>query len=188
MNKTTNSFSLINKIKKERQNMHKKIKYSFSFVSLVPPFVSKNTRLGLDTNLSDKKILIKQSYVLLSWFYYLSFLENTRNKKNRIKFSSLPSKMRKFTSVKAPMAHKNWSKEQYRIKYFNFRVTFCALLDEDLDLNTVNNVLMFTLLTKKNFPFFETNLLFLKNYSFFVFYRDPLFFNYHKFLHQRRFF
>ena len=76
------------------------------------------------------------------------------------------------------MAHKNWSKEQYKFQYFKFLLKFNFFLSEKNTLNNLNSTLIFLFLTKKNFPNLETNILFLKNIQFFFFFKDWNFFNY----------
>ena len=84
----------------------KKIKLSFSFVSYAPSHFILNFKI-LNFNINDnkKKILVKQSYILLTWFYYFSLIN--LNKKKKINFSYLPIKKKIFTMTKGPMAHKN---------------------------------------------------------------------------------
>jgi ABC-type phosphate/phosphonate transport system permease subunit len=76
------------------------------------------------------------------------------------------------------MAHKNWSKEQYKFQYFKFLLKFNFFLSEKNTLNNLNSTLIFLFLTKKTFPNLETNILFLKNIQFFFFFKDKDFFNY----------
>ena len=76
------------------------------------------------------------------------------------------------------MAHKNWSKEQYKFQYFKFLLKFNFFLSEKNTLNNLNSTLMFLFLTKKTFPNLETNILFLKNIQFFFFFKDKDFFRY----------
>jgi len=85
---------------------------------LITPFLSNQIFLNKINDCGDndllsknKKIILKQSYLILTWVYYFSFL-NTK-KKNKIKISILPVKKKLFTLTKAPMAHKKNSKEQY---------------------------------------------------------------------------
>lgn len=49
--------------------------------------------------------------MLLTWAYYLTASKNKTFKKPSI--SIKPIKQSKFTSLKAPMAHKTFSQEQY---------------------------------------------------------------------------
>ena len=122
--------------------------------------------------------MLKQSYIILTWFYYLNFIQKSSNTKNKIKIFILPIKNNKFTLTKAPMAHKNWSKEQYKFQYYKFLLKFNFFLSEKNKLNSINSALMFLFITKKTFPNLETNILFLKNIQFFFFFKDKIFFNY----------
>jgi hypothetical protein len=161
-----------------------KIFYSFTFISLITPFLISNVRF-FSTPVFNKKILLKQSYILLTWFYYLSFLSiNIKNTsvKHRINIFVLPLNRKKFTLTRAPMAHKTFSKEQYKFQFYKFKITFNAFLKETHVLNSLNNGLLFILLSKKFFPQFETNILFLKNCNIAFFVNDKNYFNYFKFL------
>ena len=80
------------------------------------------------------------------------------------------------------MAHKNWSKEQYKFQYYKFKINFNAQLKDDSSINSLNLAILFIFLTKKNFPQFETNLFFLKNVNFFFNISDKNFYNYNKFI------
>lgn len=180
-----NNLANINKIfitKNTSFNIEKNIKFNFSFTSLIPPFVLNNVRFSFNSSLQEKKIMIKQSYVLLTWFYYLSFIQQKLDNKNRINFFVLPLNKKKFTLTKAPMAHKNWSKEQYKFQYYKFKINFNAQLKDDSSINSLNLAILFIFLTKKNFPQFETNLFFLKNVNFFFNISDKNFYNYNKFI------
>lgn len=167
---------------KTNKNLKKKMKFSFSFISLTTPFILTNLRLSFNFCKNEKKVLIKQSYILLTWFYYLNFIEKKINTKNQLKFFVMPTTFRKFTLTKAPMAHKNWSKEQYKFQFFKFKISFNVFLKEDNNLTSLNQAVLFIFLTRKNFPQFETNLLFLKNVNIFFYLTDNNFFNYYRFL------
>lgn len=176
-----NKYFLYNKSKKIIFNS-KKIIFSFYFTSLISPFLVNNLRFITNDQISKKKILLKQSYILLSWFYYLTFLNQKMTTKNNLKFVILPNSRRIFTLTKAPIAHKNWSKEQYKFQFFKFKITFKTFLKENNDLNSSNKSILFILLTKKKFPQFETNLFFLKNANLTYQFNDINFFNYYCFL------
>ena len=171
-------------LKKNKINFINNLKIKFKFISLISPFIISNLRFKFNSLTKDKKILLKQSYILLTWFYYISFINQKKNNKNKIKFFVFPIKNEKFTLTKAPMAHKNWSKEQYKFAFYKFTIKFKCVLKEENKINTINEVLMFILLTKKNFPFFETNIFFLKNITFLVGFRDFNYFNYFNYLNQ----
>lgn len=186
----------LNFFKRKKTEFYQKneIKYSFTFVSLISPFITNNICFIDDKNTSNfsqykknnnTKIYLKQSYILLVWFYYLSSIKSKRDKKNRLSFFVLPVQKRIFTNTKAPMAHKNWSKEQYKFKFFKIRISLNAFLDEDSLISSVDSSLLFIILNKKNFPFFETNLMFLKNFSFFFKFNDTKFFNFHNFIRKK---
>lgn len=176
-----NKYFLYNNSKKIIFNS-RKIIFSFYFTSLISPFLLNNLRFLTNDQISKKKILLKQSYILLSWFYYLTFLNQKINTKNNLRFAILPTSKKIFTLTKAPIAHKNWSKEQYKFQFFKFKITFKTFLKENNDLDSSNKATLFVLLTKKKFPQFETNLFFLKNTNLIYNFNDFNFFNYYLFL------
>ncbi len=161
--------------------LNKKIKFNFYFVSLISPFIQNNLRLLNTYKNSKKKIIVKQSYIILTWFYYLSFINQYKNNKNRIKIFVFPINNKKFTNTKAPMAHKNWSKEQYAFKYYRFKINFSNSLQDDCTITNINKAIFFSLLNKKTLPNLETNLIFLKKIDLIYFFKDNTFFNYYFF-------
>lgn len=162
-------------------NTKRKIKYSFTLVSLLSPHSVLNTRLLFQNiNKNEKKNYVKQSYLLFTWFFYLNFL-NSNEKTRSINFHVLPIKKKKYTIVRAPMAHKNWSKEQLKFQFYKFKISFHTILKENNHLSSLNQSLFFIILSKKSFPTFETNLLFLKNYWFLIYTEDSNFFSFSNF-------
>jgi hypothetical protein len=149
--------------------------------------LNNNLNLFMQCSRNDKKILLKQSYILLTWFYYLSFLSTTAStptKTNQLKISILPTIHKKFTLTKAPMAHRNWSKEQYKFQFYKFKVSFHASLRTQNQLTTLNQGLLFVLLSKKFFPQFESNLFFLKYYLINFYVIDRAYFSFFNFCRQ----
>jgi len=126
--------------------------------------------------------MIKQSYMLLVWFYYMSYLKNTNKNDYVIKITTLPFKQRNFTLTKAPIAHKTRSKEQYTYGYYSFKASFTSIIKKNVfsELN-INSALFFIFLNRKYLPYFETNMFFLKYTRLRFYLTDPLFFNYHRF-------
>lgn len=155
--------------------------YSFLFVSLISPSIAPSLRFFFEIDDTQRKLALKQSYILLTWFYYVTFLNN-ENKKKILKFFVLPIRRSTYTQLRTPMAHKTWSKEQYKFQYFLIRISFYNKIKFDTLVESVNYALLFVLLSKKNFPIFETNLLFLKNYWFTFCFKDKIFFSYYRYL------
>jgi hypothetical protein len=77
------------------------------------------------------------------------------------------------------MAHKNWSKEQYKFEFYKFILKFDFFINKNNSLTNLNSSLFFLFLIKKNFPNIETNILFLKNIQFFFSFKDRNFFNFY---------
>lgn len=187
-----NNIIIFNKLKKNKNNKFpdkKIIQYSLTFTSLFSPFILNkftfNDLYKLNNNDRDKKILIKQSYMLLTWLYYLSFINIKKNKNNKITIFVAPVKLKKFTTTKAPMAHKTRSKEQYKFLYYNFKISFKTYLEIEKKYYSNNSIytnFVFLFLTKKEFFNFETNLLFLKFFTVFINFNDFKYFNFYKFI------
>nr|QCU82610.1 ribosomal protein S10 [Pseudourostyla cristata] len=150
-----------------------KIRLTFVFFSYINPYITKNLKLLLNTNsITSKKLQVKQSYLLLTWFYYLS---TNKNLHKNITFFILPKKQKFFTLTKAPMAHKNWSKEQYKFKYFLFKISYGIYFNR-VCFNNLNFFLLLILTNKYSFETFETNLFFLKNYTILINVKNKKFF------------
>lgn len=77
----------------------------------------------------------------------------------------LPCKQRVYTLTKAPMAHKTNSKEQFLFKFYNFKFSISLYLPPRLVPNSITQGAHSLTITRKLFPVFETNLLFLKYYQ-----------------------
>lgn len=160
-----------------------KKKVSYTFYSLFSPSSLKNLSLyfnnavsynisnNMDANYRSKKVLIKQSYLLLAW---LGIVARRYDKKaKQASFSSLPKKTTKFTMTKAPMAHKTFSQEQFVIQYK--RLSINLLLD-----STCAYSLIMTLMSITNFHLnnlsIGTNLFFLSRVIFTVSSQDAKYF------------
>lgn len=156
--------------------------FSFSFASLVSPFVAIDMRFFEETDPMYKtRKLLKQSYIILSWFYYFTYIEPQR-RKNPLRFFVFPVRHQIYTLTKAPMAHKTWSKEQYKFQFYFMRV---SLLDnhfyEDVSLN-FNQTLIFLLSYKNRMPLLTTNLMLLKIFQIRFTVNDENYFNFFKFI------
>lgn len=178
---------LFNKKNLNKLPYKKKIQYSLSFSSLFSPFVLNKLTFNdlnkLNNNDKKNKILIKQSYILLTWFYYLSFTNVKKKTSSTAAVFVAPVKIKKFTATKAPMAHKTNSKEQYKFLYYNFKISFKTFLEIDKRYylhNSIYTNFVFLYLTKKEFFDFETNLFFLKFFTVFINFNDLKYFNFYK--------
>lgn len=155
------------------------------FVSFFSPQNNNNFKLSIVDLKIKKKIFIKQSYVMLTWFYYISFLKKKNNsiKNNfKLKIKYLPIKKRIFTNTKAPMAHKTRSKEQFLYSYYSFLVSFKAEIRNSINFDSPNKGLLLVFLTKKNFQIFETNVFFLKFFKFLFSINISNFLNFYRYL------
>ena len=153
---------------RQPKKLHPKITYSFLFASLVAPFFLPETSLYTTPSSFSlpKKVKLKQSYLQLSWFFYMNHLQpNTHKHSKRLRLQIMPCKRKMYTLTKAPMAHKTNSKEQFNFKFYFYKTTFTAQVVDNFRPQTVNESLFFLLLYKTTFPVFETNLFYLKSCS-----------------------
>ena len=143
------------------------IRYSFRFTSLIAP-TTKYLTFDEPSYSSDrlpKRLLLKKSYILLSWVSYLSKLGFQKSKHFNPNIAILPSRHKKYTLTKAPMAHKTNSKEQFLFKFYNFKFSFELRLSQRSLSSTYFQGAYILMLTRELFPTFETNILFLKYYE-----------------------
>lgn len=157
------------------------ISFNFLFVSLFSPYIIDNSKTFFNTtNVTKKKIVLKESYMILSWFYYLRNITPQAAGKD-LRFFVLPVKYQVYTLTRAPIAHKTWSREQFKFHYYFIRISFNKSILVDESLVNFNQILFFILLIKNKLPIFETNLLFLKTLRLLFFVSDKTYFNYRKF-------
>ena len=142
-------------------------RYSFRFVSLIAPSTSEQTTRHTDSITSSlpKRILVKRSYLILSWLMYLTAANPSLRSKAQPRVAILPSKNSTYTLTKAPMAHKTNSKEQFLFKFYSFKFSFILHNTLHLTSSSILQGAHSLVITKKLFPVFETNLLFLKSYE-----------------------
>ena len=148
------------------------VRLEFRFVSLISPSWQRTGSLirpeRADSVQRFRRILMKKSYLILSWFSYLSsageISKSRKDSSRAVKLAILPARRKMYTLTKAPMAHKTNSKEQFLLKFYNFKfsinIDHCRTL---LPSSPAASAHQFQLL-QKIFPVFETNLLLLKYY------------------------
>jgi len=148
------------------QNKQPKIKYTFCFTSLITPHKITNIRL-LNNPLTpfkskkSKKIFTKQSYLLMTWLWYIQKNHTSASKPS---FAFKPTSVHKTTLIKSPMAHKTFSQEQFQFKFFNLVISFTIPFVKSLELLSVNQLLYLILSLKTSIPFVETNFFLLKRF------------------------
>jgi hypothetical protein len=153
------------------ESTYVRVRYEFRFTSLIAPsHVSSGSVLSLGQRSRDSKrsqrALFKKSYLLASWFYYLARKDSYRsiavdNSKGP-RLAILPSRQIIYTLTKAPMAHKTNSKEQFLLKYYNFKLSADLRLDSTYVPSSVTQGALALQIIENKFPVFETNVLFLK--------------------------
>jgi len=166
--------------------------YSLKFSSLFAPGLVKNFRLFMrslscanksknaELGGNRSKILIKQSYVLLVWFFYLTSLSTGKKKSIVPGFFVYPKRVTKFTIIKAPMAHKTFSQEQISFSSYAFSLTLSMELNASLT-HRKDAVIHFLNYFQGLNLFYGTNMLFLKNLRILFLIRDCDFFSYRSF-------
>ena len=76
-------------------------------------------------------------------------------------------KQTRLTTLKAPMAHKTFSQEQFQFRFYTFSISFNLQNNEKVNnINTLNKSLFIALLVRNNFINFSTNMLFLKLHEY----------------------
>lgn len=158
----------------------KKAFYSFLFTSLIIPTSISNFRFFFEKiKFLEKKAWLKQSYVLLTWFFYITtFTPKKQKRKQGLSLFVLPITRNVITLGRAPIAHKNWSKEQFFFQYFLIRVSFRLEFLSDNVIYDVDQALLFFMLAQKSFPLFETNLLYLKSFRYRIGFQGSDYFKY----------
>lgn len=151
----------------KKMDQRSAIRYSFRFVSLVSPSTSSTEPSSAVSPYSPlpKRLLVKRSYLILSWLYYMTTSDASLRNRKRPRIAILPPTKSMYTLTKAPMAHKTNSKEQFLFKFYNFKFSFNLKTNVKLAPATVAQGAHSVSITKKLFPVFETNMLFLKNYE-----------------------
>jgi len=155
--------------------MRNSLHYSFKFASIISPGSLKNMTLlnrSSAAKQANNSIYIKQPYVMLTWKTYIREAKTTKQKKkqdddnssdeSQPSFFVHPCKRSRLTFLKAPMAHKTFSQEQFLNKYYTLSISFNNNFHKDSLVMGVNNSLFLALtLRQENLPF-ESNLMFLK--------------------------
>jgi hypothetical protein len=135
----------------------------------------------LDMNYK-KKIVVKQSYILLVWMNYLvnSFkdsqnksttgesttLDNSKENSKIPAFFIYPRCNYKTTIQKAPMAHKTFSQEQFQFKFFYLVISLSINLSiKNFNIYSTNQLLFRIYSLRQKIPFVETNFFLLKSFS-----------------------
>lgn len=155
---------------------HTKVRYYYRFITIVPLSASSGAEL-FDARMRNNeyeirgthnKILVKQSYLLLTWLAYLRG-ELTKKKRDAREaqlsvkgFFIKPVRSTKFTTQKAPMAHKTFSQEQWLYKHYSLSFSFEPsndYLPTYRPVSSANGAIYIGLLLLQSSYGFTTNLL-----------------------------
>jgi len=140
------------------------IEYNFNFVSWVAPHLLYNrNRSTLQKQRVRAGVRMKKAYTMLTWLYYLTFTVDRQTENKVVKFSFLPRRRTKYTLTKAPMAHKTFSKEQFKFQLHKCKVSIRTELADHYRLSSVPALQAAFMITRTTFPNLETNTLFLKS-------------------------
>jgi len=165
--------------KRNSQYKNPKINFYLNFRSLVSPASAPKLSLlsTIGVNSGDNKLLVKQSYLLLTWFYYISTLNVGRNGRVSPKFFIKPKSRSQFTVTKAPIAHKTFSQEQYQFLYYTINMSFTTNLNLRGGFRVQLNDSLYLAQLMRNYVFLvETNLFFIQRTAFRFSVCDPSFF------------
>ena len=165
--------------------MFKKTKFTYSLISLFPPKHTSNLSLlnFNNSNFSKNKILVKQSYILATWLkYFVKNLGRSTSEKELAISSKpaifvLPLRRKKFTLIKAPMAHKTFSQEQFQFSFYKLTLSFTFPNQIFFfEKPNINQTLFILLHLRSTSFYFGTSLFFLKNIKFSLVSFDKTFF------------
>ncbi len=106
----------------------------------------------------------------------------TKTKNKVIKFAFLPIRRKSYTLTKAPIAHKTNSKEQFVFKFYKFKASVHTYYTVSNRLISVDQGLEALIMTKRTFPFFETNVLLLKTAKVVLSLSDSTYFDYNNYI------
>lgn len=166
--------------------------YKFQFISYISPQFWFSYKLFLNFNFINKshnKLYLKTSYLVLLWFYYFLIFNEKKNtyffnKNLKLKFACLPLRKKLWTLSKSPMAHKKKSKEQFTYYFYKLNIYFLVNNVNFRTIYNINYLMKFIFLLKKDFYFFETNLLLLKYFFYNFNYINLNYFNYLYFINN----
>lgn len=159
--------------------------YSFKFASIISPGSIKNMTLvnRSSSRGSSNSLYVKQSYVMLTWMAYIREVQVKQKRKTdesdseelQPSFFVFPCNRSKLTFLKAPMAHKTFSQEQFLTKTYTLSISFNSDFRHNSTVVGVNNSMFLALsLRQDNLPF-ESNLMFLKKMKMSLSCSDPLY-------------
>ena len=169
---------------KKKNKEASKITMRYKFVTIVRPGtigIRKNPymyNVGQPFFNKTNKLIIKQSYILTVWFYYLHNIHTQGKLLGKPHFYITPKNSSKFTLTRAPMAHKTFSQEQYSFNYYYLGVKFSLTHEKCLD--SINKSIFMHLSNRFSKNLLETNLFFLKRFTIGFKSCDTKFFNYNK--------
>ena len=163
---------------RSKSSLKKSLRYTYKFASIISPGSLKDMTLvsrAKSNSVLQNSIFVKQSYVLLTWMTYIRETQAGATAKKKQNPTDLeednvstpsffihPPKQPRLTFLKAPMAHKTFSQEQFVNKSYNLTISFNNVFREHSKINSVNNSLYVALYLRNTYLPTETNLLFLK--------------------------
>jgi len=80
-------------------------------------------------------------------------------------FFIFPKNETRSTFLKAPMAHKTFSQEQFLTKFYTLKISFNNNSKDTPSLSNTSNSVFLALKLRKDILPFETNLIFLKKFQ-----------------------
>ena len=175
-------------LNKNKYSLKKSLRYTYKFASIISPGSLKDMTLVSRSKvnpINKNNIYVKQSYVLLTW---MTYIRETQSSSTHIaltdseedntltpSFFVHPAKTTKLTFLKAPMAHKTFSQEQFVSKSYNLTISFNNVFRDQSKISSVNNSLYVALYLRNTYLPTETNLLFLKKLRMSITCSDKMF-------------
>jgi hypothetical protein len=182
-----NPHILLLRLRLKKAQTRPTLHYAFKFTSIISPGSLKNLTLSQRPRARrSNNLYVKQSYVLLTWMAYIRETQAAAAPKSLTdgqgvdgapvpSFFIYPKKKTKFTLLKAPMAHKTFSQEQFISQFYQLSISFNNDFRSRAVLNSANNLLFLSLYIRSNQLPVETNLFFLKRLRVSLTGKDPLF-------------
>ena len=166
---------------------------SYHFLSLFNPasaayltlyqrnYQTFNTTGPIKSTFRSYKVLVKQSYLMAAWFSYYSRYVDGKSKLKPRGFAKLPKMQTKHTAIKAPMAHKTFSQEQFIIRYYRL-VIVSGFLTADKDLACLGTHLVVSNIFRHLPMWSGTNMLILNKVILRLPVSDNKYFSYYSWL------
>lgn len=114
----------------------------------------------------------------------MNYVQSSSSNNKLPSIFTYPSRTKRFTQLKSPMAHKTFSQQQFKFKFFFMSASFRVLDDsyENYYLTSINSTIYFLLDFKAFDNLAGSNLFILKRLTLSVQSSDSSYFNFYNLL------